>query len=540
LEQQGKLWKTELSRDLLIICTTVLVVHGLLVFDNVPRWDGWLIYEMIESGSWHELRREFSQTGVPMTAYMHYAIGQLPAFVTAYKVVTLLALMTIAVSLYALLRDFAAFGRVDRLILTILFVAFPAYLVTVELIMAPVTVYGALFALGAVSYRASAMAETRAARVLWRVLALGLFYGAFLVQSFLVFYAAFFIYAFARWHRMSRPTLGSTLSFARAHIDFMLLPFAFYAVKLLWFQPYGDYAGYNELRPSLTNLIKGSLRALYGGFLLPTASSLLAVANATPLVLSLSLLAFLMWRTAESMRPAQDWSLCLLGVVLLLIAVAPYAVVGKIPSPKDWVSRFAVHVPLGAAFFTYYGIRGYVRTVGLPRGVAIAAALLLASCFGAQFIRSYLGYGVDALKQEALILRFRETPAVAQASTVVVEDSATHLNAHARLFRYYEYSALLHEAYGESRRLGVGSYEFIDGRFVDPPKLSSPFRLFLSKHESDGRTVRVRIKSSFPTEDLTEAYIRSLFWRLRGGRQAQRNELLRSLIALEVLGDESL
>jgi hypothetical protein len=523
-------------RDLVVLAAFFGGVHGLLLLDYAPRWDGWVIYYRIQDRDWPSLLAGFRALGIPAFAYLHYLVGQLPYFLFWFKFTTFLSLLTTTLITYHLLGDFpAAIGRADRLLLCMLLATFPANLVNIELIMMPFAVCYACFFVAAAVYRRSIRSEGTPSLLL-RLLALGLFYFSFMMQSLLVFYAVFLLYAFASSPGRADRAGVRLIMFVKRHADFIALPVLYWVVRAVWFRPFGEYAGYNAFQHRLASVVADLASSLYGGLVVPLARGvhetrqLPAVAL---VVLAAVLLLRPLWASAQWERQGR---LLALGFGLACVGLLPYVVVGKSPAPPDpWVTRFAYLVPLGAAFLVYASLKWYLSFIGAPRYVIMTAASFVVAAFATADVANYLTFGIDGLKQEAIVLGFRDQREIAAAATIVVEDSAEWLSAYDRQFRVYEYTGMLKQAFGDERRLGIRDGQYHDRAYMDVvSRVYGKPKWLLSGYDGRGTLVRVRLRSEAATWNLRQLYLKAVYLRLRG-RSEERNALLRQLLSIQLL-----
>lgn len=526
--------------DLVVLAAFFGGAHGLLLLDYAPRWDGWLIYHRIQDRDWPVLFAAFRALGIPAFAYLHYLVGQLPYFLFWFKFTTFLSLLTATLITYHLLGDFpAAIGRADRLLLCMLLATFPANLVHIELIMMPFAVCYACFFVAAAVYRRSIRSE-RTPRILTRLLALGLFYFSFMMQSLLVFYAVFLLYAMVTWPGRADGAGARLIAFLKRHADFIALPLLYWGVRAVWFRPFGEYEGYNAFQHRLASVVGDWALSLYGGLVVPLARSVHEIRQLPAVALVLLAAVLLLRPLWASARWERQGRLVMLGFGLVCVGLLPYVVVGKYPAPSDpWVSRFAYLVPPGAAFLVYGSLKWYLSFIGAPRYVIMTAASLIAAAFATANIANYLTFGIDGLKQEAIVLGFRDQREIAAAATVVVEDSAEWLSAYDRQVRLYEYTGMLKQAFGDERRLGIQDSQYHTRAYMDVvSRFYGKPTWLLSEYDGRGPLVRVRLRSDAVTWNLRQLYLKAVYLRLRG-RSEERNALLRPLISIQVLPPEA-
>ena len=416
-----------------------------------------------------------------------------------------------------------------------LIAAFPANLVNVELIMMPAAIFYACFFLATAAYRRSVRSHGAACLVA-RFVALGLFYLSFMLQSLLVFYAAFLVYALLTWPADAGQGGTRLRLFLQRHADFVVLPLVYWVVRTIWFQPSGYYSEYNAFNLGFIPLAAEWVLALYGGLLLPLARGVHGIAQFPGIALAVLAAVLLLRPLWASARWEGQALLLAAGCGLVCLALFPYVVVGKHPTPEDfWKSRFAYLVAPGAGLLVYAGLKWYLSILGAPRYLTLATVSLIVGGFAATTISSYLDFGIDGLKQEAMVLRFRDQREVAAASTVLVEDSTAWLNAHNRQYRFYDYTGMLKQAFGDERRLGVGDSLYHDRAYMD---MVRPFygraQWLLANYDGQGPVVRVRVRSDAANWNLRKLYLNTVYLRLRG-RTVERDAWLRRLLSIQVL-----
>jgi hypothetical protein len=254
-----------------------------------------------------------------------------------------------------------------------------------------------------------------------------LFAISFITQSLLVFYLVPIVHL---WHQ-TKVHLGLTVrAFILRYWPILTLPAVWFSIKTTLFEPYGQYAGYNELTQA----------SLAG----PTVLLLLTM---LPIV-GVHILAGRLSAPARSiLQPAGA------GLALISLAVYPYVVVGQHPPYEEWLSRHELLMPLGAALIVLAGCRivGSVLGPDLARLFGLAAigvAIVVSGSISAS-------YFVDWQKQQNLVVALRATPTIAAASTIVFEDETRDVNIFGRAYRFYEWNGLMTRAFGDETRFGI-------------------------------------------------------------------------------------
>ena len=214
-----------------------------------------------------------------------------------------------------------------------LLATFPANLVHIELIMMPFAVCYACFFVAAAVYRRSIRSEGTP-RILTRLLALGLFYFSFMMQSLLVFYAVFLLYAIVTWPGRADGAGARLIAFLKRHADFIALPLLYWGVRAVWFRPFGEYEGYNAFQHRLASVVGDWALALYGGLVVPLARSVHEIRQLPAValvVLAAVLLLRPLWASAQWERQGR---LVMLGFGLVCVGCRrqvsrPFGPVGK-------------------------------------------------------------------------------------------------------------------------------------------------------------------------------------------------------------------
>ena len=186
----------------------------------------------------------------------------------------------------------------------------------------------------------------------WMAATAGILFFMSFTTSSLVFYVLPMAHL---WWRADGDCWPRPWHFLRCYWPLLLLPFTFYALKVTFFRPYGDYEGYNALTGS------GATVALF-----------LVLATAVPLAL---LLLKRRRIDEEVIRVFLPFSA---GAFMTALAIAPYISVGHFPPFKEWASRHELLLPLGIALILLACARGIGHLLG--PGVAQGFAIAIVGC----------------------------------------------------------------------------------------------------------------------------------------------------------------
>ncbi len=430
--------------DLLAVLGIYVLAHGLMLLNTGVYWDDWLIVGGSPAGI-AELYRAY---GLPLFGYYHHALDSIG--IPAYRILVFLSYLAAAICLYGILGRMVEIDRKTALLLVLLFVLFPSNSARISIMASRTSVCYALFFVGL--WLAAVYLDRRIPAL--RFASLVFLFASFLTHSLLVFYIVVPIYI--AYHERSRlRTVAALRSFVLRHLDFLLLPVVFWALKLVFYEPYGGFRGYNRVTAgSALEAFSFIDNAFFGGFIYPLVDSFLIspifiVPAAIMAILGARLIARLDTRTSSGATRHSAWLLLVAGIVFFVAGVFPYLAVGKVPAAEDWDSRHELLTPLGAAFM----LVALPRLALKKRGQNLVHALLVV-LFTAGAIHTWVAFQKDWYKQVALIEHFRVTPEIERGTHFLIDDRTADLDANGRRYRPYEYSGLFQAAFGDLKREG--------------------------------------------------------------------------------------
>lgn len=433
--------------DILLLAVGYAICHfGILLIPDAYFWDDWVYYDTSLAflyGTVDQLGSAFQ-----LAAHVHAALIFLGPW--SYKVLTFVLFFVAGWALHGVLARHAWLSRENRLLIVLFFLVLPFNSARIAHTVFQYTFSYALF------FLAWLLIDRH------RVVAAVLFFLSFSTNSLLVFYALPFLDVMVRRGAWASP--GALARFLVRHLDLVLLPFVFFAIKVHFYSPHGVYAGYNAIR--------GFERFEPAAHLTRMQWSLYL--DSLPLVASLAYLplAWLLLRRG-GLVPRPGWQsvpLLLTGLVAMLLAVAPYWLIGLTPYFRIWESRHQLLLPLGGALVVVGAL-----AIPLPGGHAIqrqvrlglaAAMTALCLCVTIDFNASAW---IDWRKQQALIRLLALNDRVRSAKLVIFEDHTWYaMNLQGRTYRPYEWNGLMLAAYRDGEhRLGIPpSYypNYIDGK----------------------------------------------------------------------------
>lgn len=447
--------------DLAILFIVYGLAYGLMLFNHGIYWDDWVWIDLQP----HLIKSSMSQLGYPFLADIHLFLQRDGVF--AYRMLTFACYLAAAIALYGILTRIPSFSRTQRLFLTLIFAVFPVngariLIATVHYAIAYAGFFLACYAF--VSYRGSRHLMVGIAA--WLLF----FASAYLVNSLLVFYGILPIYLLYLGIK-EQTSLRGWCTLALSSFPFLILPALVFLAKHLWGKPHGLYEGYNTI--SLSNSLiswAGIEEATQGTLIEPIRLAFTASESEKWLAgiviavgLSLTIWAWMAFRgrsekEKRKTRLLASSSNVLIAIAMLVLAVFPYLVVGKMPAVYSWETRHQMLVPLGAAWM----LVSFSSLVGRITRLPIAPILALAcGVFAAGNLRDNVVYIRDAFKQDSLMLALAQNPDLRAGNDKVylMRDTTTDLSWSGRCMYFYEYAGMFNRIFHEQSRLPIGSCE---------------------------------------------------------------------------------
>lgn len=429
----------------LFIALIYSLAHGISLLNRGLFWDDWVFWQQDRHVVAAAAKAMGSTWPASINDLFYYSLGG----ITANRLVTFLTLLYSALVLYAILRHIPWLTAGQSMWIATVFGIVPAYESRIALVMVGYPLSLALFMSGLWLLVRFAPRVP----VLVRLLCAFLFFASFRTGSLLVFFAVVPV-VLLLVHPPERFDLRSTVRTLAGYADQLVLPVAYWVITRIWFAPSGLYAGYNTPDGGGVRFVPAFLKGMAISLVGPWGDAATALLFKAPLIVALlaaATAAVVAWRWPAREKGA-SWLLLLSGFALVVLAVAPYAAVGKVPSYQGWETRHQLLIPFGIAVIVVAAATLVSRVVRL-RGAAAGLLVLVVLGSVAAHVNSYIRYERDWLKQAALIEGFKASPEVKDAHFVLLEDETTDLDRADRLF--YEYTGMLTEAFGDQSRFAV-------------------------------------------------------------------------------------
>lgn len=473
-----------------------LIAHGGILFiPNAIYWDDWTLYGVTPEVIYDTGR----QAGSMFNLSGHMRVAFLSIGPWFYKVLTFVLMFGAAVALDFILKKHKSINTEARFLIVLFFLALPFYWARVALIDMNYTISYFLF------FLAWALIDKQ------RFVALVLFFFSFNTNSLLVFYA---LPILDMYYRSVNGQIGlkSLMHFSIRKFDFMLLPFFYFGIKVIFYSPSGLFDGYNE-QFSLIKLVVSP-------FLMALDWSNLKV-SILPLIFTFGII-FYFFRKHISIKLGLDGKAIYglyLGLVIFCFGGFPYWILGHVPTFTEWTSRHQLLLPLGSSIIVVM----FLFLIEKENRI-ISVSLLLALCITLN-IGTYKDFYLDWQKQKELIELFKSSEKIKNGQLIVFEDNTLSKNAISRIYRSYEWNGLMATAFGNELRLGINSDaleelkrgNFFRGYFSDGEKYrnsefsyNSTVEVVLVEINLAGRRIRDRLFFGKPLVNLTVTELESL------------------------------
>jgi len=402
---------------------------GILFVSNAIFWDDWVLFEVDD----YKVLNLFQQAGSMFNigGYLHVSLLSFGPWI--YRYLTFILMFLAGVFLNLIIKNYKEISDEYRFFIVLLFLCLPFYWARVALIDFPYTLCYFLF------FAAWALLDKT------KILSLLLFFVSFNTMSLLVFSIIPFL---EFYYRSNRSNINSKtfLRYTIKNIAFVVLPFVFFAIKIIYFKPFGNYEGYNQ-NYSVLNL---AIVPVY---------MLLDLIKFQPIfivgIISISLLRLFGFESYFKIKFANIYKVTILiGFICILIGCFPYAILGHVPTFSSFNSRHQLLMPLGISLVVasiFLNVSHRFRYLCLV--LILSHSIYLNNS-------TYFDFYLDWQKQKQLISIFSENSEIEKGSLIVFRDNTLNRNAIDREYSYYEWNGLLYQAFKNEKRFGIGVNEF--------------------------------------------------------------------------------
>lgn len=433
-------------KDLLTIVIVYTVAHiGIVLSAQAVFWDDWVIY----NHNLNQLVEAATLGGRPWDGYLYFYFMKMGLH--AVRIWTFFAHLLSSIFLYYILKNGTSLNREASLFIVIFFSVSPFFLSRVAIVLVWYTTAYFLFFY---AWFLSVLSIQNKKKSI-KYLSVLCFLLSFTTPSLLVFYIFPFLHILILTN-LENHSLNVNVLLKKNYL-YLLIPFVFYIVKTALFSPTGEYTNYNAI--DLDNLVQ----RIYTPLLI-VRNYFRHIIDLDKLLLTCSVgffyyMVYLLRPGSPSGSQAVDYrtsaKLVFAGIIIYLVGLFPYMLVNKTALFYDWVSRHQLLLPLGFALFA----AGFTMLISKKMRLFIVS--LIAGSSIAFCINSYYSYGIDWIKQEALVKIIRNNKNIKTGTTFTIVDMTKRYNAKQRFFRIYEYNGILKQAFdGEETRLGSEDIDY--------------------------------------------------------------------------------
>lgn len=396
---------------------------------DAKYWDDW----SLSGASKDMLISVFSQAGLPIIGYYHYAVQLVGWWFYAFSTFLLGYLI---VNVFYLVLKALNFSKFDAMSLSFLVAVLPLYHARIAAINNPGLIFILIFAFAVYIFIISRNENNKYKEYLSYALFALSFPLNSLVPSFLLvlFLAAYLLYKKENALKAEfnqRNYLNIIKYILRNTYIIILLPFVYAAIQHFMLKTSGMFADdYNIIDIKISTLIS-EIRVIFF-YLFPSDGiyidkKILLLVFAAVLMAVYSITSHQVCSSPQVEHSGRG--LIGMGVVLLGLGASAYVMVGKEPSYEPWTAtRFQVLLPFGAAFSTL----GLFKTIcavfpatnpDKRHRMKVASFAGLIAVFIVNWWFVYGTFYLDHLWQEAFADTIRNTPALQGRNSVILDRS---------------------------------------------------------------------------------------------------------------------
>lgn len=413
--------------------------HFMLCLISGQWWDDWCYW----INGPEQLVSLYTKSGIPAQAYYIISVMWLPNW--GYRIVVFVLFFLVALIFYEILRNTDLFSEEDAFFISAVAMTVPVNDARTVLNCYAYSFEIFLFMCGfllATKFKLFSGAK----KYLIRILSLVLLVGSYWMESLLVFTGIiwlYFLYDIAKNNKDEK--LGrKVLLFLRSYWDYLVLPFAFFVLKRIFFKPYGAYAEYNQLTKD--SLISGALgspkSALFTG--VEIGRSYIVQAGVISLiVIAVAIAGYLVFKKlqakgSENAKGSSDknvkkWLLILvLGLVTYFAGIFAYVVIrkGETLAVTTVDSRDAMLAGFGIAIF----IVAISRLIPVKKTIQNLLPIVFIVLGIFHFNEWYLNYQEDWYQQKVLASVIAENDGFGEDNTIYCYFSEPSLVATTRAY----------------------------------------------------------------------------------------------------------
>jgi hypothetical protein len=411
--------KTDFMNYILIIFVYVFT-HFLLILNDGLYFDDSHLVWMLKSKDWDMLYIAQSMYGNTLIAYFDWLFSYFPNTAFYMRLTVFASSFISSILLYKVCLNSGFVNRGDSLFISLLYIVFPAYLMNFVINITFHSVSN-LFFIGGVYLSIKLENSEGRKNIIFRLSSLVLFLLSFITNSYLVFYFGFLIFYLIYKHKKSsKDILSDSFTFLTSRIDFILLPFVFWASKLIFTPVWGWALGYNKITLNIADIF-----FVYARFVRTFVWQIYVLGSShirfvVVMLVSALVLSFVLPYTQKVKR--RDYLfIVVFSIVLLILAIFPYAAVNKslgngLPTSYDSRNALLVAIPIAILLVSMARMIFQGKVILM---YSILVILIVNCCL--YRVNVYALWQIDAVKQNSILLNMKDNRHVRDLHVVVLD-----------------------------------------------------------------------------------------------------------------------
>ncbi|WP_423818737.1 hypothetical protein V5739_14405 [Salinimicrobium sp. TIG7-5_MAKvit] len=446
--------KLELFAYLIFFISNFLMLINPGVF-----WDDWTIFNMDDKG----LMNQYYGNGNLIFGYIHLFLKNFSGSLWLYHALSFSCQLLNIYLLFKIMSKLRLRNQ-ERLFFSIaivIFAVFPIHDAKATIIIFPHILCLTAFIMGSFLL----LKYIHQNKLVHRILSLLFFLFAFLINSHLVFYALpiFFILFHEYWVLFFRKKYKNLKALARSvgfrvlsYIDFLVLPFVFWFIKLSFLKPSMQYKsiGYNTVK--LESLLEIPYRTVV--FLYVSLTDIIPIILEAIIHIEIwVLLVVFSWISYKHFLKLKldftvSWRYAVWGLVVLILGAFPYLMVNKYPSYLDYLSRHQLLLGFGFSLL-FCAVIFLLKSEFLKR---IIFSLSISS-FMAVTIFLHFSYFKGYIKQEVFQDYFLSSSHFPSKipETIILIDHTENFTQKGNPTKFYAFAGMLKKQYPNENTLLV-------------------------------------------------------------------------------------
>lgn len=315
-------------------------------------WDDWAL---IGNFSFESMNKQFLENGNVWYGYFEWIFISLqPYGIPLFRVFTFLSFFICGLCVYHIAKSLYILKTYELFFIVVFFLVLPFNTISRNiLINAPYTLCYLLFFL---AFLLVSMKSTK--YISLRILILILFFFSFTMNSLLVFYSLPILYML--YAQKAYKSLKHLWSWVIKNLDFVILPIGFYAIKIIFFKPYGLYEGYNAV--SISGVLKAFIKTPIISVLQLSHTSFILLGTLCISALIVGLI-ILIYRLKHKLLAQRDIIGIGLGFMIMWAGMFSYVVVFKYSLINTVADRFSILESLGAGIIVVFFINTLTKNL---------------------------------------------------------------------------------------------------------------------------------------------------------------------------------